>query len=173
MRIAVLSDTHVGQQLSVFPTEFLRRLLDFDAIIHCGDYTASETVDMLNEASSSFFGVRGNMDDEKIRNHLPEEIIIELGGIKVAVTHGWGAPNGLAEKVLEKIREKYPTKKPDIILFGHTHIPSNQTIDGIRVINPGAVSGNVNSVSGTWGVLEIENGEVKWHLEQIPQAGYY
>lgn len=171
MKIAVLSDTHVGQRLSVFPPGFLRKLLDFDAIIHCGDYTAPETADMLNEASS-FFGVCGNMDDEKIRNRLPEEMIIELGGIKIAIIHGWGASNGLAEKVLEKIRGEYPTKKPDIVLFGHTHIPSSRTIDGIRVINPGAVSGNLNSSFGTWGVLTIENGEVKWRLEQIPQAGY-
>ena len=166
MRIAVVSDTHIGQRLSVFPRSFVERLDEFDGVIHCGDYTNMDALDFFR-GLKLFYGVHGNMDDTEVKQALPETLIIELEGVKIGVIHGWGPPFGLELKVLRKISETYPNEKLDIVLFGHTHTPLDQTIKGIRVINPGALSGNIFSKKGSWGILTIENGKIDWQLISI------
>ena len=166
MKIAILSDTHVGQRIPAFPSGLEKELSRFDAIIHCGDYTDIATVEMLREFPQ-FHGVRGNMDSSRIREILPETLNIELGGIRIGVIHGWGAPDGLVEKVRDKMQVEFQKTRFDIVFFGHSHVPSNQVIDNTRFINPGALSGNIDSSTGTWLALDIRNGRATWELKEI------
>ena len=166
MKIAVLSDSHIGQRITGFPPGFIQQLHDFDAIIHCGDFTSPLAVEQLREAAN-FNAVAGNMDESIIKRQLPDTLAVELEGFNIGITHGWGAPNKLEFRVLEALKTKYPHQQFNIILFGHSHKPLDKTIDGVRMINPGSFSGNNFSSYGSWGILTLSEGNINFELKQI------
>ena len=61
-----------------------------------------------------FFGVSGNMDIGSVKNTLPRKRVLDLGGKKVGVIHGWGAPNDLKERVIGEFNDV------DCISLGHS-----------------------------------------------------
>lgn len=99
------------------------------------EYDPPKVIAMLNEHKKEIICVRGNCDTEVDQMVLEFPILsdtstILIDGKKLFLTHG----------------HKYnPTNLPplgegDILLFGHTHVPTDVTIDGIRCLNPGSVS---------------------------------
>jgi predicted phosphodiesterase len=47
-----------------------------------------------------------------------------------------------------------------LIVFGHSHIPWNETADGVRAFNPGSPTDRRSQPQGTIGLLRIEDGQV-------------
>jgi len=133
MRIGVLSDTHLHRV-----SRDLREILDHhlsqvDVLFHVGDYTSPVVMEFLS--SKNFHGVHGNMDPLGIRAVLPEKKIVELGGFRFGLIHGWGSSAGLEEKVLGQFTDV------DVIVYGHSHKPVNDMVQGVLLFNPGTASG--------------------------------
>ena len=166
MKIAVVSDSHIGQRISAFPLDFIKRISNIDAIVHCGDYTSMDAVKILME-KADFFGVYGNMDDDDVRKALPEIKIFNVENFSIAITHGWGSPYSIDERVYAFIRENHPDKKFDLIFYGHSHIPSDTSIEGTRLLNPGALSGNIGEKFGSFGILSVDGDTIDWKIEKI------
>ena len=162
IRIAVLSDSHIGQRISAYPADLLERLHDFDVIVHAGDHTSVASVELL-DGLGDLRAVHGNMDEIAVRNELPSKLILDVEGMKIGVTHGWGAPIKLAERV----RTVFEEDAPDIVIFGHSHIPFDGIIDGVRMLNPGAVSGNLLGKKASWGILTIDGRKAAWELVEF------
>lgn len=164
-RIAVISDTHVGQRISAYPLDFLSRLRDFDVVIHAGDHSNLDALEEL-ESLEKYYAVRGNMDEITVSSRLENQIVFQIEGINIGLIHGWGQPIGLPGKIRKKFDKYNPI--PDIIIFGHTHEPFDQDISGIRMLNPGAFSGNLFSRSGSYAILTIDDKDVDWELVNVP-----
>jgi len=162
VRVAVLSDSHVGQRISAYPEDFLRELEDFDLILHAGDHTNLKSLRTLRKIGD-VRAVRGNMDEIGISSQLPQKFIIDLEGKKIGVTHGWGAAAGLEERV----REAFRSNPPDIVVFGHSHIPCDVVIRNVRMLNPGSISGNNHTGQCTWGILTIDGENVDWRIVKM------
>ena len=152
--VYLISDTHVPERREEIPIEFLSLLKPEDIVLHAGDWTAAATLKLLQQ-KAKVFGVWGNMDDGAVRKELPEKTIVELQGFKIGITHGFGAPDGMVEKVRSKFLEKV-----DMILFGHTHVPHREENDGILFYNPGSLSFNNDRRELTYAILEIKEGEL-------------
>ncbi len=167
MRIAVISDTHIGDRVRDFIPGFLDELGKFDVVIHCGDITTMDALQRLRNSSKSFYGVCGNMDDSIVCSELGKSAVFSLADMNIGLMHGWGSPNNLGKRVLERLRYEYPERKLDIVLFGHSHQIFDEIMDGVRVLNPGALSGNVYSGTRSWGILEITAGKIKWSINEI------
>jgi putative phosphoesterase len=163
-RVAVLSDSHVGQRISVYPDDFLARLKEFDLIIHAGDHTNAASYAALKSVGE-IAAVRGNMDEIELSSKLPARIVLDIEGMRVGVIHGWGSSEGLAEKVRQEFGgAEGPV---DIIIFGHSHRPCDEIIAGVRMLNPGAFSGNLSSDKGSWGILTIRDGSAEWEIVAV------
>ena len=146
MRIGVLSDTHLHRV-----SRDLREILDHhlsqvDVLFHVGDYTSPVVMEFLS--SKNFHGVYGNMDPLGIRAVLPEKKIVELGGFRFGLIHGWGSSAGLEEKVLGQFTDV------DVIVYGHSHKPMNDVVQGVLLFNPGTASGYSSSGVHSIGILE-------------------
>ena len=152
--IYLISDTHVPERREEIPREFLSQLKEEDIVLHAGDWTSGNTLKLLQQ-KAKVFGVWGNMDDGAIRKELPEKTIVEIQGFKIGITHGFGAPEGMVEKVQSKFLEKV-----DMILFGHTHVPHSEEKDGILFYNPGSLSFNNDRRELTYAILEIKDNEL-------------
>ncbi len=163
-RVAVLSDSHVGQRISVYPDDFLARLKDFDLIIHAGDHSNAASYTALKTAGE-VVAVFGNMDEVELSSILPARTIREIEGVRVGVMHGWGPPAGLEAKVRDEFDGQ--NTSVDVIVFGHSHKPTDEIIRGVRMLNPGSLSGNISDGEGSWGVLTIDGDNVEWEIVPI------
>jgi len=160
LKIGILSDSHV-YDLDDLQKEAVNLLEGMDLIVHAGDYTGKEFVDKLRNLGN-FKGVYGNMDPFNVREELPENIVLELKGFKVGVTHPseGGSPFGLENRVGRKFEQV------DAIIFGHTHSPKNEVINGILYFNPGSITGKFPARHKTFGVLEIDK-EMKGKIVKL------
>lgn len=109
-----------------------------EALIHCGDLSSPPII--AECAALPFWFVFGNHDCDSVPALQSAAVehgatclglrgTLELAGRRIAVVHGH----------LTTDIERVIADKPDYFLFGHTHAPSDEVIDGTRRINPGAL----------------------------------
>lgn len=132
MKILVVSDTHRRD-------ENLRDVIEaekpLDMLIHLGDAEGSEQ--WIPEWAGSGCIMEMVLGNNDFFSSLRREIELELGPHKALLTHGhyYGVsmgPEGLAEEA--------KSRGCDIAMFGHTHRPCFDEIDGVTVVNPGSLS---------------------------------
>ena len=129
MRIGVLSDTHIHQAEEI-PAEVVTAFSKVDLIVHAGDFVGSAVLDGLKRLSE-VKAVHGNVDSMKLRSLLPEKEIFMVGTKKVGITHGWGSPDGIENRVKELLGDV------DIIIYGHSHRARIEQIGKVLFFNPG------------------------------------
>ena len=105
------------------------------------------------------------MDGEAIKTKLPEEQILKFGEITLALTHGGGHP----KKILEYINKKFSNQAGniDIFVFGHSHNPCNEEIDGKIYFNPGSATDTMFTPYRSYGILEIDGSKIKRRIVKI------
>jgi putative phosphoesterase len=97
--------------------------------------------------------VAGNNDGpDVVAWGAPETLELDIDGLAVAMIHDSGQATGRTTRM----RRRFPTA--DLVVFGHSHIPLDQTGDGVRVFNPGSPTDRRRQPVGTFGVLEIDAG---------------
>lgn len=152
MRILIISDSHGdGRAL----TDVLLRHPDITTVIHLGDglREAEDAVEQFPD--HTFYLVHGNCDYGGI---VPDARFEIIGGKKVFFTHGhrYQVKFGL-----------YPytcaagERGADVALFGHTHIPFEDYVDGLYLFNPGSLR------DGRYGIMDVSSaGIMLRHLKR-------
>lgn len=155
MRMAILSDTHGNYAHAV---RILDLLGGFDHIIHLGDTTDdAETIGLALERE--LVVVSGNCDPG---GKYPRIINLEIEGKRLFICHGdrFQVKTGLAA-----LYQKALMVGADIVLYGHTHVPLIEEVNGIMFMNPGALKKSV--LNPTIGILRIENGRVEAEILDV------
>jgi uncharacterized protein len=125
-----------------------------DVILHAGDVCVPFVLDELAEFAPVHV-VRGNNDGQDVAAWgAPETLSLDLGGLKVSMIHDSGQKNGRTARM----RRRFPDA--DLVVFGHSHIPLDETGAGLRIFNPGSPTDKRRQPHGTLGVLEIFDGEL-------------
>ncbi len=140
VRIGVISDTHI-MTLSEMPAPILTALAKVDLIVHAGDFTERAVLEGLRTLGK-VKAISGNMDSSELKEMLPRKELFVVNGRTIGLTHGSGAPWGIAGR----IRDMFP--EVDIIIYGHSHQATNQFLRGSRLFNPGRAR-------DSFGLLEI------------------
>lgn len=146
--LGVLADTHVPDRKQQLAPVVLRifREANVSAILHAGDITSRRVLHTL-ENIAPVYAVRGNRDWVAL-GKLPFECILNIAGIRLALTHGHGR---WWEYLRDRVVYLFAGYKPEIfqarllenyssaqvIIFGHTHRALNQWVDGKLLFNPG------------------------------------
>jgi putative phosphoesterase len=149
--IWVISDTHLESE-EFLPVSFIELVNREDLIIHLGDFVSPRIVSFLGRLAS-IEAVSGNCDPPEIRNFLPVQKILEIAGIKIAMTHGSG---GHSETV-NVVRRKFEGRV-DVALFGHTHMSCDFKSNETLFFNPGSLIRGRGGRNG-FGLLHLD-GEV-------------
>lgn len=168
MKIMVASDIHGSayycqKMTEAYKNSGAQKLLLLGDILYHGprndlpkEYAPKKVIEMLNNISDEILCVRGNCDSEVDQmvlkfNIMAEYAIIYDGERMIFATHGH-----------KFNKDNLPSlKKGDILLHGHTHIPVNESIDGITVMNPGSIS--IPKENSWHGYMIIENGTYTWY----------
>jgi len=135
VRLAVISDTHQNDPAPWFMDFFETHLRDADALIHCGDIVGWNMYNYLEHNHPNFHAVAGNCCDWRLTQELPAMLRLNLGGLTVGVTHGWGDRPSLPARLPEAFGPGF-----DLIFFGHTHRQTNIRFGDTLVVNPGCLS---------------------------------
>jgi putative phosphoesterase len=154
MRVVAISDTHAPRRWRSCPPRVAGLLSGADLILHAGDVCTPDVLDEL----SGYAPVRvvlGNNDGPDVAAWgAPERLELDLDGLSVAMVHDSGAATGRTRRM----RRWFPGA--DLVVFGHSHIPLDQTGDGVRVFNPGSPTDRRRQPHGTLGLLTIERGRL-------------
>ena len=160
MKIGVVSDTHSH----LIPKQLLDDFKTADLIIHAGDFCSTDDLNILKKIKK-VRAVSGNMDGLEIRQILPVRDIFQLDGLMIGLYHGHGSPG----KVLEIVQEEFKNDKVDVVIFGHSHYPVNETINDVLYFNPGSPNDVVRAPYCSYGILEIENGNVQAKIIKVKE----
>lgn len=158
MKIGVLSDTHLRTPDSTLEYILEQLFGDTEMILHAGDIVSRRVLDRLEE--SGVLAVCGNMDDYEVAAAIPQVRTIQAAGLRIGLIHGWGSKDGLAERIVAR----FSTDLPDVIVFGHSHVPFWGKVGGIHMFNPGSAHQGRYAGQGTVGVLEIADGTIEGRI---------
>ncbi len=154
MRVAVLSDTHSPSRWKRCPPAVAAVLDGADAILHAGDVCTAETLDEL-ASWAPVHAVLGNNDGGDVAAWgAPETLQLRLDGLAIAMIHDSGAAQGRPAR----LRRMFPDAA--LVVFGHSHIPMDETHDGQRIVNPGSPTDRRRQPHGTMAELIIEGGRL-------------
>ncbi|WP_084963559.1 metallophosphoesterase family protein [Thermoactinospora rubra] len=151
MKAVVLSDTHAPRRWRSCPPRVAAHLRDADVILHAGDVCVPSVPAEL-AAYAPVHVVRGNNDEPDL--DAPETLELELEGLRVGMIHDSGPARGR----LARMRRRFP--RAGLVVFGHSHIPLDESGDGLRIFNPGSPTDRRRQPYGTIGVLTIEHGRL-------------
>jgi uncharacterized protein len=152
VRIVVLSDTHAPRRWKACPPRVAEWLRGADLILHAGDVCTAAVLDEL-AGYAPVRAVLGNNDGPDVAAWgAPVTDEFEVEGVRIAMIHDAGPAAGRTARM----RRRFP--EADLVVFGHSHIPLDETGDGVRIFNPGSPTDRRRQPHGTIGVLDVAAG---------------
>ncbi len=132
MKILIVSDTHRKN-------ENLKKVIDrvspIDMLIHLGDAEGSEAIyRKWLPVTTRLIVMKGNND---FFSDLESEKEVRIGRYLCLLTHGHYYNVSLDTELL---RREATARGFDVAMFGHTHRPFLETVDGVTLLNPGSLS---------------------------------
>lgn len=159
MILGVISDTHFHDiETGRRKIEALSQgvFSDVDMVLHAGDLGPPDV--LFRFAPRPVFAVRGNTDVEHI--DLPDQRVLTLEGVRIGLVHGWGASEGLEERVTAH----FAPHKVDLLVFGHSHLPVYTRQGGLVLFNPGSLSRPRSASGATIGKLTLVDGTIEGEI---------
>ncbi len=145
LRIAVIADTH-----NSFPKKLLYHLTPADEIWHLGDVCDPGLLVALERLRRPIRVVRGNNDSCE---DWPYTLELRRNGIRFHLEH---------------IPPLHPPLHCDIVVHGHTHVPRDEVLGGVRWLNPGCVSRATRGYGASFGWLLFEEQPNQYSWETVP-----
>jgi len=163
-RLLAIADTHgylAAARIAI------RERGPWDHIIHLGD-SVMDAVDLAAELNVDVAAVFGNNEYSPDPGHR-DALVFNAGGVTFYATHGheldlnpWG--HGLDQKLAELAR-RAAAAHAAAALFAHTHVPLITTVNGILLINPGAMS--AGDQKKTYAAITVEAGRIDATIEEF------
>ena len=151
--LGLISDTHGLIRPGVHDA-----LTGVELILHAGDVGGSAILDELR-LIAPVRAVFGNTDPPG-EPGLEDEIAIEVGGLRVHVSHG----DEVGSPTPAKLAARY---NADVVIYGHTHRPLVTRHDGRLFVNPGAAGPKRFNISPNVGRLVIANGNAEVEIVDV------
>ncbi len=155
MNIVAISDTHAPRRWKSCPPRVAGYLRQADLILHAGDVCTASVLDELAQYAP-VHAVLGNNDGPDVAAWgAPETLDLELAGLKVSMIHDSGPSAGR----LRRMRRRFP--EAGLVVFGHSHIPLDESADGLRILNPGSPTDRRRQPHGTIALLTVAGGRLE------------
>ncbi|MFB6311457.1 MAG: metallophosphoesterase family protein [Salinirussus sp.] len=155
MELAIVGDSHIPSRESAIPDTFADRIAAADHVLHTGDFDSEAALAEMQELAAELTAVHGNMDP---RLGLPETETVELGGVTFVLTHGTGDPDGWHDRVAEMTQSRADANAVGV--GGHIHRIVDTVHDGIRLLNPGSVTGALPAEGASMITATVAEGDL-------------
>lgn len=152
----MLADTHLAGDLGRLPEDLRAAMEAADVVLHAGDVTSAAAWAAL-QATGVVHGVLGN-NDHQLVGALPEHVVLELAGVRVAMVHDSGARAGREARMARRFPDA------QLVVFGHSHAPVDAVgLGGQRLFNPGSPTQRRLQPAPTFGRLRLASGRIDHH----------
>ena len=158
MKIGVVSDTHSLD----LPRQMLEDFKNVDFIIHAGDFCSVADLQKFLKIKE-VKAVYGNMDESQLRQRLPRRQIILCGAFSIGVFHGEGSPRN----ILETVKAEFKNDPVNAVIFGHSHQPFNEEIDGVLYFNPGSPNDAIRAPYRSYGLLFVSQEKITGQIIKV------
>ena len=148
--VGVISDTH-----GLLRPEAVEALQGSHHIIHAGDVGAPEILEAL-ASIATVTAIRGNVDKRAWARNLQKTEVVEIAGVSIYVLHD-----------VAKIDLKPEAAGFNVVIYGHSHIPNQETRNGVLYFNPGSAGPRRFKLPVTIGKLTISEGKVRGEIIPI------
>ncbi len=132
--------------------EAIEALRGAEHIIHAGDIGPYEILEKLSTLAP-VIAVRGNIDKAAWCRKLPKTRVLELGGVSIYVLHD-----------LAVLDLKPKAAGFAVVISGHSHVPKQETRDGVLYFNPDSAGPRRFKLPVSVGKLVVEDGSVRSEL---------
>ena len=144
MDIGVISDTH-----GLLRPEAVEALQGSRYIIHAGDVGDPAILERLAEIAP-VTAVRGNIDKGAWARKLPESNVLQVAGICIYLLHE-----------IDRLDLMPEAAGFSAVIYGHSHVPKQETKNGVLYFNPGSAGPKRFSLPISVGRLTIADGGLK------------
>ena len=142
--IGVISDTH-----GLLRPEAVEALRGVSLILHAGDVGRPEVLAQLEEVAP-VKAVRGNVDRGEWAQKLPMTEVVEVGGVFFYMLH-----------ILEDLNLDPVAAGFKVVVFGHSHKPSQEVKGGVLYLNPGSAGPRRFKLSVSLALVRVRGQEVE------------
>ena len=151
--IGLISDTHGLVRPAVHEA-----LHGVEMILHAGDVGGSEILEELR-LIAPVRAVFGNTDPPGMPE-LSDSINVEIGGLRIHVSHG----NEVGSPTPERLAAKYDS---DVVIYGHSHRQLITRLNGQLFVNPGAAGPRRFNLPASVGIMTIVDGKPEVSIVDI------
>ena len=159
-RVGVISDTHI-LQFKKLPEAIWEHFTGVELIIHAGDLSILSVIDEL-ETIAPVVAVQGNVEEEEVILKLPIKREVVVGHCRIGIVHILGDSHNRVKVA----KREFPLAR--VVVFGHSHIPWNQDMNGQLLFNPGSATDRRRQPRCSIGILHVDDevksvgGEIIW-----------
>lgn len=153
MKIGVISDTH-----NFFDPKIPALFAGVEHILHAGDVGKQALIFQLEEIAP-VTAVLGNTDSFL---DLKETEVVTLAAKKFLLHHIINP-----REMCEPLNERVSRERPDVIVFGHTHKPFSEMIDGTLYFNPGYAGKSRFGMPRTLAVMRIDEDGIRTEFQPL------
>ena len=138
--------------------EAVEALSNSDHIIHAGDIGDPDILKQLADIAP-VTAICGNIDTAAWARHLPKTEVLELGDVSIFVLHN-----------LLDLDLKPEAGGFQVVIYGHSHVPKQETKNGVLYFNPGSAGPRRFKLSVSVGKLFVKQGRVRAEIVEIAQS---
>lgn len=155
MLIGVIADTHIPDREKQLPSAVLDLFSRVSLVLHAGDFTTEETWAAIKN-QTQLRAVRGNMDQPELKQKLPPKEVFSIEGVKIGLIHGTGSPLG----IVQRVRAAFAGEGVNLVVYGHTHQPQKEWVEGVLFLNPGSPTDKVFAPFNSFAIVELQEGQI-------------
>lgn len=178
--VGLVSDTHIPESRPSLWPQVLDAFSSVDLILHAGDLHDVAVLDQLATVAPAY-AARGNGEEgsggravQPAHPRLRPGWLLELDDLTIGLIHDVPIPEQPQfDTVARTLDRDLEGARPDVLVYGHTHVERIDVIDGILCVNPGSptLPHNLEPQLGTIGLLSIIDGIPRAAIWQLTVDG--
>src|SRR5262249_30700307 len=123
-----------------------------------GDVSSVAAFEELQALGPPVEAVHGNADDPGLRRLLPESRVIEVDQMRIGMLHVPGPRAGREAR----LAARFPGV--DAVVYGHTHVPQAERMEGVWILNPGSPTERRRAPSRSMLLVDARDGRLEPQL---------
>lgn len=149
-RIGVISDTH-----GLLRPEAVEYLAGVDHIIHAGDIGSPDVITSLQKIAP-VTAIKGNIDRDSWADAYADTETVTLASRSIYVLHN-----------RNDLDVDPKAAGHGIVIYGHSHKPSIETVDGVLYLNPGSAGPRRFTLPIALATLELTDTSIQPRIHEI------
>jgi hypothetical protein len=166
--------------MSALPDNLPAVFRGVDIILHVGDANDIATLKQLENNFTITMAVSGESDTDELKHYVEPKRVVEFAKRRLGMIHGHAyvppPPKGLIERIIALFSKPKPHDMTplytyllsqftnvDAIVFGHTHQPYVNTVNGVFLFNPGAAA-SIGGSRPSVGIMHVEANSISGRI---------